>query len=239
MLKDSLLPPKYYDEAQRTASYLFNRTVHGNEEKTPYELIFNKLPDISHLKPFGVVCYAFLSPEKRSKLDDSAIKCRLIGYGNDFGLEEMKAFKLLKEDDGTIIWSDNCIFDANLKTERLPDIFYSTDDNQIMDEFWIDEAYNSSDSEKGEELDSEDDAFFDAEDEELSEEESSNLISYLMTDKWWMSDEYNNNDFCHAYRAVTDGIPSNFSEAMQSEDKAHWKAAMDCKMKNIRDNGTY
>lgn len=64
MLKDSQLPPKYYDEAQRTASYLFNRTVHGDEEKTPYEMIFNKVPDISHLKPFGVVCYAFLSPER-------------------------------------------------------------------------------------------------------------------------------------------------------------------------------
>ena len=29
MWKDSLLPPKYYDEAQRTASYIFNRTGLG------------------------------------------------------------------------------------------------------------------------------------------------------------------------------------------------------------------
>ena len=153
----------------------------------------------------------------------------------------MKAFKLLKEDDGTIIWSDNCIFIVNLKMEPLSDIFYSIDDNQIMDELWIDDTINSSDSETAKELDK-DDAFFDADlsyDEEISDEESSNLISYLLTDKWWMTPEYNEYDLFHAFSAVTDGIPTNFAEAMKSEDRDYWKAAMDCEMKNIRDNDTY
>jgi hypothetical protein len=133
------------------------------------------------------------------------------------------------------------------KDEKLikivSDIFYSIDDNQLMDELWIDDTINSSDSETAEELDSEDDAFFDADlsydEEEISDEESSNMISYLLTDKWWMTPEYNDYDLFHAYRAVTDGIPTNFAEAMKSEDRDHWKAAMDCEMKNIRDNDTY
>ena len=240
MLKDSLLPPKFYDEAQRTASYLFNRTVHGNDAQTPYEMIFKKTPDLSHLRPFGTVCYAFLAPEKRSKLDESAIKCRLIGYGDDFELEEMKAYKLLKEDDCTIIWSDNCIFDKDLRMERLPEIFYSTDDNILVDDLWVeggDKASNPGEGTEG--VDSEDDEFFDA-DEELSEEETSNLISYLITDKWWTNNPaFSEEELYTAYKAVVDGVPSTFKEAMDSKEKQSWKAAMDVEMNNIRDNDTY
>jgi len=243
MLRDSLLPPKFYDEAQRTASYLFNRTVHGNDDKTPYEILFTKTPDISHLKPFGTVCYAFLAPEKRSKLDESAIKCRLIGYGDDFEIEEMKAYKLLKEDDCTIFWSDNCIFDKDLRMEKLPEIFYSPDDNILIDELWTENDTNTTCS--GEELkelesiNSDDDVFLDA-DEEFSDEEISNLVSYLITDKWWTeTPSYSEEELYTAYKAVVDGVPTTFEEAMNSKDKQHWKSAMDVEMGNIRNNDTY
>lgn len=240
MLKDSFLPPKYYDDAQRTASYIFNRTVHASSEVTPYEMIFNKKPDLSHLRPFGTVCYAFISPEKRTKLDSSAIKCRLIGYGDDFALEEMKAYKLLKEDDCTIIWSDNCIFDSKLQMEKLPEIFYSTDDQRNFDSIWKDEDYvDNSESGEEEEIGSESDEFFDAE-EALSDEESANLVSYLLSDKWWTScNDYKIEELHYAFKSVVDGTPTTFSDAMKSEDKESWIKAMDVEMNNIRSNGTY
>ena len=83
ILKASLLPPKYYDDAQRTSAYIFNRTVYGQDTITPYEHIFKRAPDLKHLRPFGSVCYAFIPKEKRSKLEDSGIRCRLLGYGDD------------------------------------------------------------------------------------------------------------------------------------------------------------
>ena len=239
MLKDSLLPPKYYDEAQRTAAYLFNRTVHGKDSKTPYELIFNKQPTIEHLKPFGSVCYAFIAKEKRHKLDDSAIRCRFLGYGEDFQLEEMKAYKLLKEDDGTIIWSDNCIFDSKFAMERLAENFYSTEDKTLVDELWTPTDEEIHQVERAEEVDSEDDMFFDAIDD-LNEDETANLLSYLNENRWWTNSETPTDEELYiAFRAVVDGVPTNYKEAMGSTVAHHWKKAMDVEMKNIRDNDTY
>ena len=233
MLKDSLLPPKYYDEAQRCAAYVFNRTIHGSDVKTPYEHIFDRKPDLSNLQPFGSVCYAFISPEKRTKLDDSAIKCRLIGYGDDFELEEIKGYKLLKEDDGTIIWSDNCIFDKDLKMERLPEIFYSTQDKAVEDELWI----NDSISEVGSEAP--DDIFYDAE-EDLTENETANLVSHMLENRWWTEkDDYSYDEFNVALKSVMVGIPTTFKQAMESKEKDSWLQAMELEMKNIRDNHTY
>ena len=242
MLKESLLPPKFYDEAQRTAAYLFNRTVHGNATITPFEMIFNRKPDLSHLRPFGTVCYAFLAPEKRNKLDDSAIKCRLIGYGDDFELEEMKAYKLLKEDDCTIIWSDNCIFDKDLKMERLSEIFYAENDDKLSDSLW--KPFDDEELDKTEEGE---DIFFDADealdydfDDLVSEEESANLVNHLLSNKWWTeSSDPNMDELYSAYRSVVDGTPTTFKEAMESEDKESWKAAMDVEMKNIEQNNTF
>jgi hypothetical protein len=121
MLRESKLPPKFYNEAQKCAAYLFNRMPHGQEDKTPYELIFNKKPDLSNLKPFGCVCYAYAPPEKVNKLQENGIRCRLLGYGDDFDEEEMKGYRLLREDDLGIFYSNNVTFDKDYKMEKLSD----------------------------------------------------------------------------------------------------------------------
>ena len=77
MLKESKLPAIFYSEAHLTAVYLYNRLTHGGDSKTPYEHIFGRKPNLSHLQPFGAVCYSFIPIEKRSKLDDATQKCRL------------------------------------------------------------------------------------------------------------------------------------------------------------------
>ncbi|GKG43656.1 putative ribonuclease H-like domain-containing protein, partial [Tanacetum coccineum] len=48
MLADSKLPTMFWTEAVSTACYVLK---HHN--KTPYELISGKVPQIGHLKPFG------------------------------------------------------------------------------------------------------------------------------------------------------------------------------------------
>jgi hypothetical protein len=57
---------RLWGEACRSAVYLINRTPHRNtEQKTPYERLFNKKPDISHLRVFGSVAYAHIPKEHR------------------------------------------------------------------------------------------------------------------------------------------------------------------------------
>jgi len=77
MLKDSLLPPKFYNEAQRCASYLFNIMPHGKDTKLPYEYIFGEKPNLKNLMPFGTVCYSYEPPEKEQnwKIVDPNADC--------------------------------------------------------------------------------------------------------------------------------------------------------------------
>nr|GEX35192.1 hypothetical protein [Tanacetum cinerariifolium] len=62
---------KYYEQAEAVATscYTQNRSIvrlrHG---KTPYELLHNKLPDLSFLYVFGVLCYPTYNSENLGKL---------------------------------------------------------------------------------------------------------------------------------------------------------------------------
>jgi hypothetical protein len=227
MLKDSKLPPKYYNEAQRCATYLFNRMPHGQNAKSPYERIFNRKPDLKHLRPFGTVCYAFVPPETRNKLEDSGLKCRLLGYGDDFETEEINGYRLLREDDLSIIFCDNVTFDKDFKTERLHEDCYCEEDEKLSDTLWepFDQETSSSDT----------DGYETAEDESLNMSEMSNLVQTLNQENWWKQ----SHDMEYALMAVTDGTPVNYKQAMKSKDAKHWKAAMDVEMNNIRRNDTY
>ena len=70
--------------------FTFFFTVHGNDAITPYEIICKRKPHLKNMKPFVTVCYAFIPPEKHSKLESSGIKSSLLGYGDDFDLEQTK-----------------------------------------------------------------------------------------------------------------------------------------------------
>nr|GEX82658.1 retrovirus-related Pol polyprotein from transposon TNT 1-94 [Tanacetum cinerariifolium] len=68
-------------EAVATACYTQNRSIvrlcHG---KTPYELLHNKLPDLSFLYVFGALCYPTNDSENLGKLQPKADTGIIIGY---------------------------------------------------------------------------------------------------------------------------------------------------------------
>lgn len=47
---------------------------------SPYEQLFHKVPDVSHLKVFGSACYPFLRPYNHDKLDSRTTQCVFLGY---------------------------------------------------------------------------------------------------------------------------------------------------------------
>jgi hypothetical protein len=47
---------------------------------TPHEVWLSKKPSFSHLKLFGCDAFVHVPKEKKSKLDNKAIKCIFIGY---------------------------------------------------------------------------------------------------------------------------------------------------------------
>ncbi|KAL4565106.1 hypothetical protein LXL04_029190 [Taraxacum kok-saghyz] len=83
LLHYAKLPLHYWSHAFQTAVYLINRlpTTILNH-KSPYEALFNQVPNYSKLKPFGCLCYPWLRPYTTSKLQPRSSPCIFLGYSD-------------------------------------------------------------------------------------------------------------------------------------------------------------
>ena len=120
LLLASRLPANFYSEAQLTACYILNRLVHAGETKSPYEIMYGTRPKLRHFHPFGTICYVFVPPERRTKLDNVREKGRLIGFGDDDSSEEIRGYKVVIENGSKMVWSNDVIFDVKHEFEPLP-----------------------------------------------------------------------------------------------------------------------
>ena len=103
------LPQYLWAELVSTAIYVINRTGPTNiENKSPYELWFNKKPQIKHLRIIGSSCYAHVPKQRRKKMQKKAAKCILIGYDNYDG------YRLWNKVNNTLVRSRDVIFNEKL-----------------------------------------------------------------------------------------------------------------------------
>ena len=240
MLIESKLPDQFYSEAQLCASYLYNRHVHGTDTITPYEHVYGRKPNVSHLQPFGCIGYVHIPAENRSKLDPSGEKSRLIGFGDDDDTEEVKGYKMLRESDMAIIYSVDVVFEKLHKFLPLPDA--KLYDDQEGDDLFGDPNYTPDEIAETDEIPSilieseadestNEDAWFSADDAWSSGHES-NLIEELLIDGI-------DPKIIHECLSVSDYIPSTYEEAMTSEHSEKWREAMDKEMNSIRQHRTW
>ncbi|GJR46097.1 putative ribonuclease H-like domain-containing protein [Tanacetum coccineum] len=81
MLVDSLLPTVFWVEAVNTACYVLNRVlVTKPHNKTPYELIISRAPNISFMRPFGCPVTILNNLDPLGKFDGKAEEGFLVGY---------------------------------------------------------------------------------------------------------------------------------------------------------------
>ena len=85
MLKDSELGRDLWAEAISTHIYIWNRCPSSILPNgiTPYERVFSHAPSIGHLRVFGSKCFIKVPDETRTKLDDKAKECHLLGNEGD------------------------------------------------------------------------------------------------------------------------------------------------------------
>ncbi|GJX44518.1 putative ribonuclease H-like domain-containing protein [Tanacetum coccineum] len=84
MLADSKLPTMFWTEAVSTACYVLNRvSITNPHNKTPYELISGKVPQISHLKPFGCQVTILNTSDYLGKFEGKADEGYLVGYASN------------------------------------------------------------------------------------------------------------------------------------------------------------
>jgi hypothetical protein len=125
MLTASKLPTIFYLEAMKMAVYIFNRTIHNNNDKTPLQILLHREPKNHKFKKFGCICTAFIPKELRE--NDRSIRgtrCRFLGYTDDFDNIEKTGYMLLREDNGQIIkFHDN---EEMTPIEGLEELFDSS-----------------------------------------------------------------------------------------------------------------
>jgi hypothetical protein len=96
-LIQSQLPSKYWPFAAMHATYIINRTTlysikqhksskRGLTRGTPYQHLYLKKPNISHIKQFGCNLYTFIHPQQRDQPNFSprAFEGKLLGFVDTF-----------------------------------------------------------------------------------------------------------------------------------------------------------
>nr|GEZ33421.1 retrovirus-related Pol polyprotein from transposon TNT 1-94 [Tanacetum cinerariifolium] len=81
MLADSFLPNTFWTEAVSTACYILNRVlVTKPQNKTPYELLTDKIPIISYIRPFGCHVTILNTIDHLGKFEEKSDEGFLLGY---------------------------------------------------------------------------------------------------------------------------------------------------------------
>ena len=81
LLFSANLPKDYWSYAVLTGCYLINRLPSRVLDfQSPFEILYNRKADISHLRVFGCVC--FVHSQNAGKLDHHAEKCIFVGYSS-------------------------------------------------------------------------------------------------------------------------------------------------------------
>jgi hypothetical protein len=76
------MPLEFWGLAWEAAVYLRNRcpTKSNEGHLTPYQVLFAKIPDLSHIRVFGARGEAFVQPQLRLKGQDKSNPGRIVGY---------------------------------------------------------------------------------------------------------------------------------------------------------------
>ncbi|GJS39678.1 zinc finger, CCHC-type containing protein [Tanacetum coccineum] len=90
MMKAMKLPLTFWAEAVRHAIYILNRVpTRALVDKTPYEALYNRKPNLENLRIFGCTAYAKITIPHLKKLDDRSIPLVYLGVE-----EGSKAYRL-------------------------------------------------------------------------------------------------------------------------------------------------
>ncbi|GKF09480.1 retrotransposon protein, putative, ty1-copia subclass, partial [Tanacetum coccineum] len=78
MMNLTTLPLSFWDYTLESATRILNMVPTKKVDKTPYELWYGKVPNLSYLKVWG--CEALVKRDTPDKLQQISVKCIFIGY---------------------------------------------------------------------------------------------------------------------------------------------------------------
>ena len=107
LLFQASMPPAYWAESLRTATYLFNlHPTKTLQNRTPHQALFGTPPSYAHLRVFGCRCYPNLSATMPHKLAPRSTECVLLGFPDNH-----KGYRCLDLTTNRVITSRHVVFD--------------------------------------------------------------------------------------------------------------------------------
>ncbi|KAJ9553771.1 hypothetical protein OSB04_017816 [Centaurea solstitialis] len=126
MLAESQLPQYLWAEAVNTACYTQNRSIiHRRFGKTPYHILFGRVPSVGHFKVFGCKCFVLNESENRGKFGPKSDELIFVGYS-----ESSIAYRVLNKQKRVVSESINVRFDPI--TELSSDCSSSSSTNHVV-----------------------------------------------------------------------------------------------------------
>jgi hypothetical protein len=129
MLNYACLPHNLWGEAALTVAYLFNHTESCSlpAGKTPYKMLHNVQPDLTHIHVFGTHCFACIPTKLQAKLGLKLCEAYFMGYAPDG-----KAWHCRDKETGTFFNSCDVIFDETFSGHVFPITADDSDDKDTM-----------------------------------------------------------------------------------------------------------
>lgn len=261
LLHQSELSKEMWGEALYVAAYVTNRSPTNAlvELKTPFEMWNGRKPDLSNLKMFGSHAYKQIPKEKRHKLDSKTKRLTFVGYANN-------GYRLWNKNNRVIEISRNVVFDesivrSNTTTEdvHLPIVVREQkhcENEDKEEEISIcneDESKTNKDDEEEvirlpepeEEVEAEevviietsDEVFADAEEDEGIDEQQSELRRG--TRKRKVPQRFQPSSAKIASATFDEDAPETVAELKKREDWENWKIAIDEELNSLHENKTW
>lgn len=109
LLAQSHLPLHFWDDAFTTAIYIINRIPSKLlKYQSPLEVLYGHKPNYSRLRVFGCLCYPYLRPFNKHKLEFRSAAGTFLGYSNQY-----KGYKALLR-NGKLVVSRHVVFDETV-----------------------------------------------------------------------------------------------------------------------------
>ncbi|KAJ9544736.1 hypothetical protein OSB04_024443 [Centaurea solstitialis] len=145
MLNASSLPFTFWAKAVYAACYTQNRSlVVKRFEKTPYQLLYNKRPNIKFFHVFGCKCYVFNDSEPLGKFDPKGDDAIFIGYAWDSAAYRVYILRTktvvistnVKFDDSFQVIQDKFSEELKVQAEKSPNATISQDLERLFKEWY-------------------------------------------------------------------------------------------------------
>lgn len=236
MLVKGNIPKTFWPEAVNWSVHVLNRSsTLAVTNITPEEAWTGIKPSVDHFKIFGCLAYAHVPDDKRSKLDDKAIKCIFLGVS-----EESKGHRLYNPLTEKLIISRDVVFD-----EENSWCWSSTMDKSVPFEFDTNEEDTTVSNKESPGENTSNDEIIEKAGDQSNRENEDQLTSLdgrrPRKRPFWMfdyvsGDELSDDDPIVHLALFADSDPISFNDAANN---IKWKKAMDAEIEAIKKNETW